>query len=228
KMNRKRRQRAPSTSSETEYTYSSSTSVAYDPIAFSHPVESLARAGKYAKLIALYADHECLWNQFHQDFFNLALKERIWEAIADEMELDSSPEYWKHMIYKLRYKVELQRLHEREARFLGEPQEEKLYYSDNLQFLNHMFSRGKKEPPRDLSLQGASSGVTLDKRSSRTARPTRIKPKPRVSFVKKIAAFEHLRNHPHSKFVLSREAFHKMQKVTGEGVKFTGKVKPKG
>lgn len=136
--------------SEYTYTYGSSTSLDKSTITFVHRPEIIAKAGTKLKLIALYADHECLWNQFHKDFFNLPLKERIWEAIAEEMKPDSPPDYWKHMIYRLRYSVALERIREMGAKHMGQTKVKKLFYSDNFQFLNHMFSRVKKEPPKDL------------------------------------------------------------------------------
>ncbi|KAH8323221.1 hypothetical protein KR067_001886, partial [Drosophila pandora] len=210
------------------YTYGSSTSMDRSTITFIHRPEIIAKAGTKLKLIALYADHECLWNQFHKDFFNLPLKDRIWEAIAEEMKPDSPPDYWKHMIYRLRYSVSLQRIQAMAAKHMGQTQSKKLFYSDNFQFLNHMFSREKKEPSKDLSLYAPSSGVTLERKSSRGAKPVREKPKSRVSIIKKMATFDQLRNHRHSNLVLSQEAFHKMQRVTSEGVKVFGKPKAKG
>ncbi|KAH8410188.1 hypothetical protein KR009_007910, partial [Drosophila setifemur] len=189
----------------------------------------LKNAGTKLKLIALYADHECLWNQFHKDFFNLPKREVIWEAIADEMILDSPPDFWKHMIHRLRYNVELERLHELEAKRMGKKVANKLYYSDSFKFLDQMFLKKKIDPPKIIPLNAPSSGVILEKKtSSRHSRPPQEKAKPRYSFSDKLATFERVRNHQHCNLVLSQKAFRKMQRITSEGVKLFTKEKAKG
>ncbi|XP_017107174.2 uncharacterized protein [Drosophila bipectinata] len=214
--------------SEYTYTFGSSSSLDKSTITFVHRPQLMARAGTKLKLIALYGDHECLWNQFHKDYFNLPLKARIWEAIAEEMKVDSPPDYWKHMIYRLRYNVEIEKIQEKAAKHMGQTPAKKLFYADNFHFLNHMFDREKKGPPRDLSLYTPSSAATVEKKSSRVTKPVRDKLKPRISFIRRIAAFEALRNHRHSNLVLSQEAFRKMQRVTSEGAKVYGKPRAKG
>lgn len=76
-------------SSTGSYTYTDATSLRKTPITFSPSPEFMKTAKAKLKLIALYEDHKCLWNQRNKDFFNFELKDRIWDAIADEMKADS-------------------------------------------------------------------------------------------------------------------------------------------
>lgn len=104
----------------------------------------------YTKLINLYNGYECLWMENHEDFFNFALKEEIWSAIAEKMlpltpkEEEPNPERWKSMIHKLRYKVELENLVEEKAKFYNEPYwpPKRRLYKEKLKFLSrHRFDR---------------------------------------------------------------------------------------
>ncbi|XP_070067918.1 uncharacterized protein [Drosophila takahashii] len=223
KLNRqeKRKQSKTSFNSTTGYySYSDGTSLRRTPITFTASPEFMQNAKVKLKLIALYEDHACLWNQCHKDFFNFERKDQIWEAIANEMKADSPPGFWKHMIHRLRYNVDLERIQEQSAKFSGDTVPPKLYYSDNLAFLNHMFNREKIIPARAII---KSSGVTLEKNPSRNL-PVREKPKSRTPISEKLASLEKLRNHQASKF-LFREAFQKRQKATSGGPYYLTKAK---
>ncbi|XP_050741371.1 uncharacterized protein LOC108033778 isoform X2 [Drosophila biarmipes] len=198
------------------YSYTDQTSLRRTPIIFSPSPGFMQNAKVKLKLIALYEDHECLWNQCHPDFFNFERKDQIWEAIADEMKLDSPPDFWKHFIHRLRYNVELERIQEQQARFSGGTVQPKLYYADKLAFLNHMFNREKKIIPKE-PMPIKPSGAHLENHFSRNLRTLREKPKSRTPISEKLASLEKLRNHQNSKLVLSPEAFQKMQKVTSGG-----------
>jgi len=150
KLKRKERSQTSFDSTTGYYSYTDETSLRRAPITFSPSPKFMQNAKVKLKLIALYEDHECLWNQCHQDFFNFERKDQIWEAIANEMKLDSPPEFWKHLIHRLRYNVELERIQEQEARFSGGTVQPKLYYTDKLVFLNHMFSREKRTTPKEV------------------------------------------------------------------------------
>lgn len=144
--------RKPSRTSITSNTDSQSETSSSESGVFFVPGRKLIKNSKYKlKLIALYADHECLWNQCHKDFFNFEHKERVWEAIADEMRLDSPPDFWKHEMHRLRYNVELERLQEQQAKSLGQNFKAKLFYAPNMNFLmNRMFARHKAGPHREI------------------------------------------------------------------------------
>lgn len=110
----------------------------------------------YTKLINLYRAHECLWMENHVDFFNFALKDEIWDAIAEKMlaltpaQLEPNPDKWKGLIHKLRYKVEMQKVNEEKLKFLKKLEElpRRLFYSDKLQFLSkHRFDRNDRTHP---------------------------------------------------------------------------------
>nr|NP_724314.2 uncharacterized protein Dmel_CG31627 [Drosophila melanogaster]AAN11100.2 uncharacterized protein Dmel_CG31627 [Drosophila melanogaster] len=211
-------------SSTGSYTYTDATSLRKTPITFSPSPEFMKTAKAKLKLIALYEDHKCLWNQRNKDFFNFELKDRIWDAIADEMKADSPSGFWKHMIHKLRYKVEMERIQEQGAKFSGESPQPKLFYSDNLLFLNHMFDREGGKPPREIPMHLKPSGPTLEKNPSRNLRHVQEKRK-RTPIREKMASLEKLRNLQNSKFVLSRDAFQKIQKITSGGPYYLTKTK---
>ncbi|KAH8334296.1 hypothetical protein KR059_008612, partial [Drosophila kikkawai] len=182
-----------------------------------NPSRRLMRSAKVKrKLIALYADHRCLWNECHKDFFNFGHKANIWGAIAAEMKADSPPDFWKHQMHRLRYKVDLERVKEQKAKSMGEDFESKLFYKDQLNFLNHIFSREKVQ-------LAPTSDVSLEKLPSRPKVTIKEKPKCKAKFCEKMASLDVLRNHHCSNLILSHEAFKKMQKITS-GVE---KAKPK-
>ncbi|XP_026836919.1 uncharacterized protein LOC6548799 [Drosophila erecta] len=208
-----------STTSSTGSSYTDATSLRKTPITFSPSPKFMQTAKAKLKLIALYEDHKCLWNQCNKDFFNFELKDRIWEAIANEMKVDSPSGFWKHMIHKLRYKVELGRIQEHGAKFSGESPQPKLFYSDKLLFLNHMFDREEGKPPT------IHSGPNRESNPSRNLRHMQEKSSKRTPIREKMASLEKLRNHQNSKLVLTREAFQKMQKITSGGPYYLTKAK---
>ncbi|XP_001357492.3 uncharacterized protein [Drosophila pseudoobscura] len=176
------------------------------PITVKSP-ELTRRMMKYLKLIALYKDHECLWHQCHTDFFNLPLREKVWQEIAGKMKKGSDAEQWKNLMYKLRYSVELERIQQQAAKFQPDIDlAPKLQYGDKMQFLNHMFDRKwckspfctKTSTPRRsecFMLLSDSTGLT--------------------SYARKLKALENLRNKC-SPYVLSPEAFRKVQTLLEE------------
>ncbi|XP_043862661.1 LOW QUALITY PROTEIN: uncharacterized protein LOC120457779 [Drosophila santomea] len=209
------------------YSYTDATSLRKSPVTFSPSPEFLQTTKTKLKLIALYEDHKCLWNQCNKDFFNFELKDRIWDAIANEMKADSPPGFWKHMIHKLRYKVDLGRIQEQGERFSGESPQPRLFYSDKLLFLNHMFDREQVKPLGTIPMHFMNSGPTLETSPSKNLRHIQ-KSKKATPFREKMASLEKLRNHQKSKLVLSREAFEKIQTMTSEGPYFlrTAKIRP--
>ncbi|XP_017082463.2 uncharacterized protein LOC108115489 [Drosophila eugracilis] len=212
RLKRKAQSRTSFDSTTGYYSYTDRTSLRKDTVTFSASPKFLQNA-KF-KLIALYEDQKCLWNQCHKDFFNFDRKEEVWEAIANEMRQDSPTGFWKHMIHRLRYDVELERVQEQGAKFSGGKVPPKLPYSDNLQFLSNMFRREKESPPEVAPMQLKSSGANLERHVSKNLRPVQNKPKTRTPITEKLASLEKLRNHHHNKLVLTPEAFRKMQKVT--------------
>ncbi|XP_043643504.1 uncharacterized protein LOC122613411 [Drosophila teissieri] len=196
------------------YSYTDATSLRKSPITFSPSPEFLQTTKTKLKLIALYEDHKCLWNQCNKDFFNFELKDRIWDAIANEMKVDSPSGFWKHTIHKLRYKVDLGRIQEQGARFSGESPQPRLFYSDKLLFLNHMFDREQGKPLRKIPMNLKHSGPTLETSPSRNLRNIQENPSKATPIREKMASLEKLRNHQNSMLVLSREAFQKIQILT--------------
>ncbi|XP_016989345.1 uncharacterized protein LOC108051683 isoform X2 [Drosophila rhopaloa] len=224
KLEREKKSETSFDSTTGYYSYSDGTSLRRTPITFM-PSPKLMQSPKVKlKLIALYEDHKCLWSQCHKDFFNFERKEQVWEAIANEMKMDSPPEFWKHMIHRLRYNVDLERIQKQEAKFSGGTAQPKLFYTDKLQFLNHMFDRERKSLPKE-NLK--SSVVILEKLPSRNLRQVRENPKPPTPITEKMASLEKLRNHHSSKLVLTPEAFQKMKKITSGDPYFMTNVKTK-
>ncbi|XP_034474700.1 uncharacterized protein LOC117781925 [Drosophila innubila] len=182
------------------------------------------RLQMYLKLIDLYSQHECLWMENHKDFFNFALKENLWEEIANQMISPLNPipnvDKWKRLIHILRYRVQFEQVHQQEAKFYNQVDElpRKLCYSDKFHFLfKHMFDR------KDQSLQPSTATMPLDKSeeqpqeslAAKCMRMGREKSKTRVSFSHKLKAMESLRNRRRSTLLLTPEAF--------ENLKSTGK-----
>lgn len=178
----------------------------------------------YFKLIDLYREHECLWMESHKDFFNFDLKENAWEEIANEMTGSVHPipnvDRWKTLIHTLRYKVQLEQLHQQEAKFYNQVEElpPKLRYSDKLQFLlKHMFDR------KEQKLQESTTAIPLDTAeevpqeslAAKCMRMGREKVKTRVSFSHKLKMLESLRNRRRSTLTLTPEAFDRL-KSTGK------------
>ncbi|KAI8042116.1 uncharacterized protein LOC128263110 [Drosophila gunungcola] len=224
KLKREEQSKTSFDSSTGYYSYTDGTSLRRTPINFS-PSPQLRQSPKVKlKLIALFEDHKCLWNQCDRDFFNFERKEEIWEAIAHEMKPDSPPEFWKHMMHRLRYNVDLKRIQEQGAKLLGETARPKLFYEDKLHFLNRMFHRERKSLPREIF---KSPRFTLEKLPSKMLQKVAEKPKTHTPITEKMASFEKLRNHQRSKLVLSREAFQKMQKVTSGGPYYLTNLKTK-
>ncbi|KAH8263564.1 hypothetical protein KR044_010543, partial [Drosophila immigrans] len=164
------------------------------------------------KLLELYKSRECLWMESHKDFFNFALKEKMWEEIASKMVGRKHPNpnvnRWKRIIHTLRYRVKLEQLHEEEAKFNNQVDElpPRLSYSDKLQFLfKHMFDRKETELP------GSMSSVTQESLAAKCMRLGRDKVKGRVSFTHKLKVLENLRNRRRCTFTLSPEAFVKLK-----------------
>ncbi|XP_020812477.1 uncharacterized protein LOC110187430 [Drosophila serrata] len=221
--------RSPSSTSMITVTDSEVSDSTSDSGVFFKPSRKLLKSSKLKlKLIALYGDHKCLWNECHKDFFNFDHKAKIWEAIADEMQANSPPDFWKHAIHRLRYNVDLERVQEQKAKSMGEDFSSKLTYKDHLHFLNHIFSREKDVPHREIPLKAPSSGVTLEKIPLKHARPIKEKPKSEAKLTEKIAKLDVLRNHHCTSLILTHEAFKKMQKITsGVDHQHVAREKPK-
>ncbi|KAH8246472.1 hypothetical protein KR038_000697, partial [Drosophila bunnanda] len=205
----------PSSTSFISVTASEVSDSTSDSGIFFTPGRKLLKSSKIKlKLIALYGDHKCLWNECHKDFFNFDHKAKIWEAIANEMLVDSPPDFWKHAMHRLRYNVDLERVQEQKAKSMGENFSSKLNYKDHLHFLNHIFSREKDFPHREIPLNAPSSGVTLEKPRLKHTRPIKEKPKSEAKISEKMAKFDVLRNHHCTPLILTHEAFKKMQNIT--------------
>ncbi|XP_017043854.2 uncharacterized protein LOC108089894 [Drosophila ficusphila] len=224
KLKREEKSKTSFDSSTGYYSYTDGTSLKRTPITFSPSPAFLQSPKTKLKLIALYEDQESLWNQCHKDFFDFERREQIWKAIAEEMKKDSPPEFWKHMIHRLRYNVELESIQEQEAKHSGTPVKTKLFYADKFLFLSHMFHREKGSPPKErVKWIIPRTGDALEKSPSRTQE----KQKSRTPIMEKLATLEKLRNYQRNKLVLSPEAFQKMQKITSGGPYYLTNVKKK-
>lgn len=183
--------------------------------------EFTRRMKKYLKLIDLYKGHECLWHQCNSDFFNLPLKEKVWQEIARKMKKNSDCERWKFLIYKLRYNVELERLHQQEAKFQPDIELDPLLeYSQKFQFLNHMFDRkwGKSRLPTENPTPHRSACfLLLDSDRKNCSKVT--------SYSSKLKALENLRNNNCSKLSLTPQAFRRMLVATSGSLTELGKAK---
>ncbi|XP_022224433.2 uncharacterized protein LOC111075450 [Drosophila obscura] len=172
--------------------------------------EFTRRMKKYLKLIDLYKGHECLWHQCNSDFFNFSLKEKVWQEIARKMKKNSESERWKFLIYKLRYNVELERIHQQEAKFQPDIDlDPPLEYSQKFQFLNHMFDRkwGKSPLPTETTNSHRSACfLLLDSVRKNCSKVT--------SYASKLKDLENLRNNKCSKLSLTPEAFHRILVAT--------------
>ncbi|BFF94494.1 uncharacterized protein DMAD_12109 [Drosophila madeirensis] len=172
--------------------------------------EITRRMKKYLKLIDLYKGHDCLWHQCNSNFFNKPVKEKVWKEIARKMKKKSDTNRWKFLINKLRYKVELERLHQQEAKF--QPDIElppKLEYSDKFQFLNHMFDRkwGKSPIPTETPIPHRSACFLMLNSARKDCSKV-------TSYASKLKALGNLRNNKCSRLSLSHEAFRKMMVAT--------------
>ncbi|XP_064539618.1 uncharacterized protein LOC135429284 [Drosophila montana] len=171
----------------------------------------------YFKLLDLYRKNECLWMENHKDFFNYDLKAEIWQQIAEEMTTTAhrvpTPERWKQLIVKWRYKVQLDQLRRQEAQFFNKVDElpPKLRYSDRFQFLiKHTFDRKKpvkKDVPAPVSEAESVPGESL---AAKCMRLGRSKSKTRTFFGQKLQTLEHLRNRRGGTMSLTSEAFHRL------------------
>ncbi|KAH8282544.1 hypothetical protein KR054_008320, partial [Drosophila jambulina] len=192
-----------------------SESASSDSGVFFTPSRKFMKSSKLKlKLIALYADHRCLWNECHKDFFNFDHKAQIWEAIAEEMQQNSPSDFWKHEMHRLRYNVDLERVKEQEAKSKGEQFKSKLFYKDHLHFLNHIFSREKEIVSLEIPLHTPSSRGTLEKLPLKPKGIIKEKPKPEAKISEKMASLDVLRNHHCTPLTLTHEAFKKMRKFT--------------
>ncbi|XP_030565433.1 uncharacterized protein LOC115765847 [Drosophila novamexicana] len=172
----------------------------------------------YFKLIDLYRKNECLWMENHKDFFNYDLKAQIWQQIAEEMITTAhpvpTPERWKQLIVKWRYKVQLNQVRRQGAQFYNKVDElpRKLLYSDRFQFLiKHMFDR--KKPVKKVVQAPAESeaeSVHGESLAAKCMRLGRSKSKSRTFFGEKLQTLEHLRNRRRGTMSLTSEAFHRL------------------
>ncbi|XP_060650157.1 uncharacterized protein LOC132787240 isoform X1 [Drosophila nasuta] len=194
------------------------------PLKNEQSLRTKRRHEMYGKLIDLYKRRECLWMENHKDFFNFALKEEMWEEIANAMVGPRHPypnvDRWKRLIHTLSYRVKLEQLHEQEANYSNQFNElpPRLSYSNKLQFLfKHMFDRKDKELPESMSSIPVDKfeGVTQESLAAKCMRLGRDKLKSRISFSDKLKVLENLRNRRRRTFTLSPEAFARL--------KFTGK-----
>ncbi|XP_068151239.1 uncharacterized protein [Drosophila tropicalis] len=187
-------------------------------------LESKKKVKKYLKLIELYKDHECLWNECNKDFFNFELKEQVWEFIARKMKRDSDPNEWKYLIHKLRYNVQREKIHEQEARFNNTVNKlrPKLSYSDKFQFLNHMFDRkrvaGESIPSTSLRNLAARASGSIgsgggQRQESLTIRYSRTKKKTTPLHSHKLKALQSLRDSYSNNFIFTPEAFRKVTQI---------------